>query len=106
MIGIIIPIGEYKMPLVPSAMKAKFQKRIHDGLKREFGSAISKGASYPPVADEFWTKLANAISDIAMDVVDEMTQNAQVLPGQAVVGAGGGVPGPMSGTTVSPGKIL
>lgn len=93
------------MPLIGPAIKSKFKKRIYDGLKKEFGSAASKGKDFPAVADEFWLKLAEAISGIAEDMVDEIQTNAMVLPGQSVVGAGGGVPGPMSGTTVSPGQI-
>jgi hypothetical protein len=94
------------MPLVGVAIKSKFKDTIYSGLKREFSAAVSQGQGYPPVADEFWLKLASAISDIAMDLVDEMHSNAQVLPGQQVVGVGGGIPGPVTGATVSPGKIL
>jgi len=94
------------MPLIAPAIKAKFKDTIHSGLKREFSAAAGKGDGFPPVADEFWMKLADAISDIAMDLVTEMTTNAMVVPGQQVVGVGGGVPGPVTGSTVSPGKIL
>ena len=93
------------MPLVAAEMKAKFQSTIAAGLKRVYESDVSKGAGYEPVAAASWAKMADAISDIAMDIVTELTTNAQVLPGQSVVGVGGGVPGPVSGTTVSPGKI-
>jgi hypothetical protein len=94
------------MPLVGPAMKSKFQSTIHSALQREFGGAVAEGKNYPPIADEFWTKLASAISDIANDIVDEIHNNATVVPGQQVVGTGGGVPGPMTGSTVSPGTIL
>jgi hypothetical protein len=87
-------------------MKAKFQTTIHSGLTRVFASDASQASGYPGVADPFWAKLADAISDIAMDIVTEMQTNAQVVPGQQVVGTGGGVPGPVTGATVSPGKIL
>lgn len=93
------------MPLVASEMKAKFRKTIKDGLKRVYASDVAKGKGYPPVAEESWDKMADAISDIAKDIVMEITTNAIVVPGQAVVGVGGGVPGPVSGTTVSPGMI-
>jgi hypothetical protein len=92
------------MALVAPAIKSKFKDTIYAGLKREFTAAVNQGQGYPPVADEFWLKLADAISDIAMDLVDEMHNNAQVQPGQAVVTAGS--PAAHTGTTVSPGKIL
>jgi hypothetical protein len=94
------------MPLVGAAIKSKFKDTIYNGLKREFTASASKGEGYAGIADEFWLKLANAVSDIAMDLVDEMHSNAQVVPGQQVVGVGGAIPGPMTGATVSPGKIL
>jgi hypothetical protein len=92
------------MPLVSSSIKTKFKDTIYSGLKREFASAAGQGQNYPPIADEFWLKLASAISDIAMDLVDEIHQNAQVAPGQQVVTAG--APTNHTGSTVSPGKIL
>ena len=96
------------MPLESSAIKSKFQSRIHAGLQREFGNAVAEGKNYPGVADEFWVKLANAISDIAMDLVDEIHNNAQVVPGQQVTGTavGAAVSGPVTGATASPGKIV
>lgn len=94
------------MPMNPDGLKSKLKERIYNGLKKEFSSSASKGADYQPVADEYWEKLATAISGIAADIVMEITQNAEVLSGIQVVGAGGGVPGPMSGATVSPGKIM
>jgi len=92
------------MPLVAPEMKAKFQSRIHAGLTRVFGSDVSAGQGYPPIADPFWAKLADAISDIAMDVVDEIQQNAQVVPGQQVLTNGS--PTTHTGNTISPGKII
>jgi hypothetical protein len=49
-------------------------------------------------------KLANAISDIAMDIVEELTTNAQVVPGQKVITNGS--PSTQTGSTVSPGRII
>lgn len=92
------------MPLVAPAIKAKFTATIHAGLQREFSPAIAKGQNYPPLADEFWLHLANAISDIAMDIVDEIHNNAQVVPGQQVVTSGS--PTNHTGATASPGKIV
>jgi hypothetical protein len=91
------------MPLVASEMKAKFQSRIYSGLQRVFGSEISEGTDYPPEAQKQWRMMADAISDIAMDVVNEITQNAQVNPGQQVVTNGG--PSTQTGSTMSPGTI-
>jgi hypothetical protein len=104
-ISIIVPRG-IRMPLIAPIMKTKFKKTIYNGLKKNFSDAASKGDGFPKVADEFWEKLADAISEIAADIVEEITTNAQVAPGISVVGAGGGVPGPMAGATVSPGKII
>lgn len=92
------------MPLSGSSIKSKFKKTIYNGLKREFNAAASKGQNFPPIADDFWLKLADAISDIAMDMVDEIHQNAQVSPGQQVATTGS--PTNHTGATVSPGKIL
>lgn len=93
------------MPLIGSAIKSKFKQSIYNGLKREFGAAAAKGDGYDSTADEFWQKLAEAVSDIALDMVEEITTNAMVMPGQTIVGVGGGVPGPVNGSTVSPGQI-
>jgi hypothetical protein len=92
------------MPLIAPAIRAKFVATIHAGLKREFYEEISRATNYPPIADPFWLKLSNAIADIAMDIVDEIHQNAQVVPGQQVTTSGG--PSNQSGQTVSPGKIV
>ena len=91
------------MPLVATEIKSKFQSRIHDGLRRVFQADVSEGKEYDAVADAQWAKIADAISDIAMDLVTEIQTNAQVLPGQQVLTAGS--PTTQSGTTISPGKI-
>jgi len=93
------------MPMQPSALKSKIKQTIYNGLKSQFGSSTAKGDKYTPIADENWEKLAEAISGIAMDIITEIVQNAQVMPGIQIVGVGGGVPGPVQGSTVSPGKI-
>jgi hypothetical protein len=92
------------MPLIAPEMKARFQNTIKAGLQRVYSSDVSQGQGYTPEAQAEWAKLADAISDIAMDIVTELTTNAEVLPGQAVVTAGS--PVAQAGTTVSPGKIL
>lgn len=95
------------MPLVAPEMKARFQSRIHAGLARVFSPDVAQGKGYPPIADPFWAKLADAISDIAMDVVDEIHQNADVVPGQQVLIPATNAPGaPSAGQTISPGKIV
>jgi tRNA A37 threonylcarbamoyltransferase TsaD len=90
----------------PSLLKQKMKATIYNGLKAKFSSSTSKASGYTAIADEQWEKIADVISDIAADIVTEIMTNAEVLPGIAVVGVGGGVPGPVSGSTVSPGKIL
>lgn len=89
------------MPLVGPALKSKFKATIKAGLQREFA-----GTADGPPFDPSWEKIASAIADIASDIVDALHNDAQVAPGIPVVGAGGGIPGPMSGATTAPGKIL
>lgn len=89
----------------PAGLKSKMKERIYNGLKTQFGSAAGQGQGYTPIADAHWEKLAESISGIAIDIVMEITQNAQVAPGIGVVGVGGGVPGPVSGSTITPGVI-
>lgn len=93
------------MPLIAPAIKNKFKLRIYNSLKREFASSSAKAKEYPMASDEQWLKMANAISDIAFDIVEEIQTNAMVVPGQVVAGAPP-VPGvPISGATTSPGNI-
>lgn len=94
------------MPLQGPVLKQLMQQRIYQGLKRVFEADTSQGTNYDPVADAHWMKMADAISDAAMDIVSEIQGSAQVVPGQQVVGVGGGVPGPVTGATVSPGTII
>jgi hypothetical protein len=46
-----------------------------------------------------WQKMAESISGIAADIVMEITQNAQVMPGIPTAG------GQTNQVTVAPGKI-
>jgi hypothetical protein len=87
------------MPMQPDALKAKMKQTIYNGLKDEFGSAAGKGKGYTKEADANWQKMAEAISGIAADIVMEIVQNAQVMPGIPTAGS------PASQTTVGPGKI-
>jgi tRNA A37 threonylcarbamoyltransferase TsaD len=88
------------MAMQPSALKSKMKETIYNGLKAQFGSSASKGKNYNPVADEQWQKLAEAISGIAADIIMEIVQNAQVLPGIPTAGS------PAAQTSVAPGKIM
>jgi len=90
------------MPLIANAMKAKFKKSIEDGLARNF-QQVSSTAEYGGVSKEMWSKIADAISDIALDIVEEITTNAQVVPGIAVATTGG--PAAQTGATIAPGSI-
>ena len=55
--------------------------------------------------------MAEAISGIAADIIDEITSNAQVEPGISITGIANTIggpssqTGPVSGSTSSPGKI-
>lgn len=92
------------MPLVSSAMKAKFKDTIFQGLKREFRVELSRGEKYSPIAEEMLLKIASAVSDIAADIVSEIQSNAQVVPGIPVATKGSQTA--QVGTTTGPGKIL
>lgn len=87
------------MPMQPAALKSKMKETIYNGLKAQFGSEAGKGQNYTPEADAMWQKMAEAISGIAADIVMEIVQNAQVMPGIPTAG------GPASQATVAPGKI-
>lgn len=94
------------MALVPAAMQADLDSEIYNNLKEAMAPDVSKGQNYESVADAQLHKMATAIAKaVAKVVIQHITSNAMVLPGQSVVGAGGGVPGPMTGATVSPGQI-
>lgn len=88
------------MAMAPAALKSKMKETIYNGLKAQFGSAAAQGEQYSSIADEQWQKMAEAISGIAADIVMEITNNAQVLPGIPTAG------GPTNQATVAPGKIL
>lgn len=85
------------MALSGSKLKAEMQQRIYAGLQRVFSSAVAQGAGYPPIASEAWMELADAISDSALAIVQDIQSDAEVLPGIPIGG-------PFSSTT-GPGKI-
>lgn len=67
------------MALDPAGLKAKMKLSIYNGLKKGYASTTGKGKDYLPVSDAQWMLLAEAISDIAMDIVTEIKTNAQVV---------------------------
>ena len=89
------------MALNSAAMKAKFKARIVSGLQREFGAGAYK--TFPMS----WDKIANALSDIAMDIVEQIQTTAEVVPGIPVVVNTKGGPTAQSGdgVTSAPGKV-
>ena len=87
------------MALNPAALKIKMQLRIYQGLKKNFSTDVAKGAGYMAIADVAWLKMADAISDSALDIIAEIIMDAQVSPGIPTVGS------PGSQATVAPGKI-
>jgi len=90
------------MPIVATALKAKMKTRLVNAFKQAFAE---DGATNDQ-ASASWEKQAEAISSIAEDICNLLLTEAQVAPGIAVTGAGGGVPGPMSGATTAPGKLI
>jgi hypothetical protein len=87
------------MALNPAALKAAMKQSVYNGLKSNFSAAAAKGQGYPAISDAQWMMIADAVSDIAKDIVMEITTNATVLPGIPTAG------GPSNQVTVGPGKI-
>ncbi len=95
------------MPLVAAVIEAKLTQEIYMNLKAAFAADAATAKGYPPEADEKHRKMAEAIAKgVAKVIVSELQTNAQVAPGIPIAGSGGGVVGPVSGVTTSPGKIL
>ena len=92
------------MALQANEMKARFQSRIEAGLSRVFSEEVSHGRGYPPIAEDQWKRIADAISDIAVDIVNEIQQNAEVVVGIPVSTTGSS--SAQTGFTVAPGKII
>lgn len=88
------------MAMDPAGLKSKMKNSIYNGLKSQFGPVAGQGKEYSPIADAHWQKMAEAISEIATDIVMEITQNSQVLPGIPTAG------GPAAQVTTGPGKIV
>ena len=87
------------MAMDPAGLKSKIKERVYNGLKAQFSGEAGKGSGYSSIADAHWQKLAEAISGIATDIVMEIQQNGQVMPGIPTAG------GPTNQVTVAPGKI-
>lgn len=83
------------MAMSPSGLKSNMSARILASLEREFADVMST-PGYSSEVQAQWQKLANALSDIAMDIVTEITSNAEVNPGIAVTNGN---------VTTSPGTI-
>ena len=83
------------MALSSSKLKREMQQRIANGLARVFSSAVAQASGYPPIAASAWNELADAISDIAIDIVNDIQNDAEVLPGISTP----------TGPTNGPGKI-
>jgi hypothetical protein len=91
------------MALSGSVMKSAFQSTIYAGLKRVFASEVAQASDYTSVAEAQWEKLADALSDIAVDIVTQIQTDAEVAPGIAVSTTGSA--SAQTGTTTAPGKI-
>lgn len=76
------------------------EQRLISALAREMGSELSQNDK----AKDSHKKLAAAISDIAIDIVECLLKDAQVAPGIPVATAGS--PAAQSGTTTAPGKLM
>jgi hypothetical protein len=87
------------MPMDASGLKSKIKQTIINGFKKEFSDVGGDGG----LSQKQWTKIAEAISGIAMDIVAEIQSNAEVdlnIPVMTV-----GSPAAQSGQSVGPGKI-
>lgn len=83
------------MPLIDSKLKSEMKSRIYNSLVAQFSADVSIANGYTGIANIAWMKLADAISDAAIDIVNDIHNDAQVLPG---------IPTPI-GPTTGPGKI-
>lgn len=91
------------MALNAQTLKTLFYNRIYAGLQTQFGPEIAGSPSYQPQADKEWGKLAEAISGIAADIVNQIQTSAEVKAGIDVLVQTS--TGPATGNTKSPGKI-
>jgi len=90
------------MALNGKALKSKMSERIFQGMKRVY-TEVNSTQGYSPVVEAQWKKMADAISDIALDIVSDIQANAEVKPGISVATTGS--PGAHTGNTTGTGKI-
>jgi len=90
------------MPIIAAKVKMDIEQAVFNALKKEFKDEIKDNEK----GESSLKKQAKAISEIATVICTMLLSDVQVAPGIPVVGAGGGVPGPMSGSTTAPGKLL
>ena len=90
------------MPIV----EAKVAKELEAAIMSELGNAFSSDGAPADVAESH-KKMAGAIATgVAKVICNMLLTEAQVAPGIAMTGVGGGVPGPVTGATSAPGKLL
>jgi predicted NBD/HSP70 family sugar kinase len=100
------------MALVGDKLKSKMQSTLEKSLKEQF----AKDSKDNPKAEEMWKKMAAAIAEIAVDIVQTIQQDAEVAAGISLT-VNPGIPtagspaaqttvGPGTGLTTAPGKIL
>jgi len=84
------------MALVGPALKKKMETALIAAFTREFKDEIKQN----PSALASHKKMAAAISDIALTIVEELLTTAQVSPGIPTAGS------PAAQTSVGPGKLI
>ena len=88
------------MALDKQRLKSKMKERMLNSFKDNF-AYIRNTPGYSGVADDWWEKASDTISDIAMDIIDEIVSNADVVKGVPV----GPAPIAPIGVTLQNGKI-
>ena len=83
------------MALDAEKLKGELKERIHAALIREFPE-VTAVPGYAGESDKYWVKLAAAISDVAIDIVNDIQSDAEVMPGIATSDMA---------VTIAPGKI-
>ena len=83
------------MALDAEKLKGELKERIHSALMREFPE-VTAVPGYQGQVDAYWVKLAAAISDVAIDIVNDIQNDAEVMAGIATSDLA---------VTIAPGKI-
>jgi len=68
------------MSLSKDKLKGDIKTRVFNSLKANF-TEVSGTKGYDPIVLGWWDKLAEAVSDIAIDIVDNIQSDAEVQPG-------------------------